>query len=309
MSTALLFDQLSVIYSEASSKIKAVDSLSLDIKEGEFFALLGPNGAGKTSAISTVTGLLPLRHGRIEVFGHPAGSLEARRMLGIVPQELVHHGFFSVNEVLNFFSGYYGRFKNQARIDFLLDRLQLADCKYKKVSQLSGGMKRRLLIAKALVHEPRLLLLDEPSAGVDVELRTTLWEFMRELNESGVTIVLTTHYLEEAQRLCKRTAIMHQGKLLALDQTGDLIAKMSERLVSLRLKQGGMSGLKTDGLPSSIEEVDRSEDLLRLRVIGSMGVAEILSTIGVNFADVEDIRVEEGALEHAFMKIIEGSRA
>jgi ABC-2 type transport system ATP-binding protein len=225
MSNAIEIKDLRIEYRLKDDVKIAVERLSFSIEGGELFALLGPNGAGKTSVISAMTSLIPFQGGEIRIFGHPAGSVEAKKCVGLVPQEAISYGFFTVNEILHFISGYYGIAKNQKRIDFLLDRLQLTSQKNKLVSQLSGGMKKRLAIAKALVHSPKVLLLDEPSAGVDVELRAILWEFVNELNASGMTIVLTTHYLEEAQRLCKRTAIMDKGKLLALDFTQNIIAQ------------------------------------------------------------------------------------
>lgn len=228
MSEALEIQNLRVEYSHKDQKTIAVQDVSLSLRSGEFFSLLGPNGAGKTSIISALVGLVPFQAGEIKIFGSPASSLEAKRLIGYVPQELVSYGFFNVNEVLRFTSGYFGIRKNQARIDDLLERLQLSAFKYKLVSSLSGGMKRRLSIAKALLHQPRLLLLDEPSAGVDVELRAILWDFARELNQEGMTILLTTHYLEEAERLCERTAILNKGKLVMCKPTADILKEMGE---------------------------------------------------------------------------------
>jgi ABC-2 type transport system ATP-binding protein len=223
MSAALHYENLVVEYHNKSGVKRAVDQVSLTVEQGEIFALLGPNGAGKTSMISATTSLIPYQGGRIEILGCAAGTPEAKRNLGIVPQELVGYGFFTVNEILNFSSGYFGIRNNQARIDELLERLQLKNYKHKLVSELSGGLKRRMLIAKALAHTPKVLLLDEPSAGVDVELRAILWDYVLELNRGGMTIILTTHYLEEAERLCKRTAILDQGKLLLLEETQKII--------------------------------------------------------------------------------------
>jgi ABC-2 type transport system ATP-binding protein len=227
--SALDLENLLIEYRHKDQVTTAVDHISFAIKEGEFFGLLGPNGAGKTSIISAITSLVNFQEGSIRVLGRPAGTLEAKRVIGFVPQELVSYGFFNVNEVLNFASGYFGIRNNQAKIDELLERLQLGQSKYKLVSQLSGGQKRRLLIAKALLHSPRILLLDEPSAGVDVELRTILWNFAIELNQEGMTILLTTHYLEEAERLCQRVAIMDKGKLLVLDETKNIMANAGKQ--------------------------------------------------------------------------------
>lgn len=241
---ALSIDRVSIIYENGKT---AVDDLSFEVREGEFFALLGPNGAGKTSLISAISGLIDYQKGQIRILEERAGSREAKRLLGLVPQELVSYGFFTVNEVLNFVAGYYGDRKPQKRIDELLARLQMIEQKNKLVSQLSGGMKRRMLIAKALLHRPKILLLDEPSAGVDVELRTTLWDFMRELNQQGLTILLTTHYLEEAQRLCERSAILHEGKVLALGKTTEIIQRSEEEDLErafLKLIRSGASHVR-----------------------------------------------------------------
>lgn len=225
---ALEIQNLRITYSSGKAVTTAVNDLSFSVEEGEFFGLLGPNGAGKTSLISAVTSLVPYQGGEIRIFDERAGTENAKRFIGYVPQELVSYGFFTVNEILNFASGYFGIRKNQKKIDELLERLQLMPSKHKLVGHLSGGQKRRLLIAKALLHSPRLLLLDEPSAGVDVELRNILWEFARDLNRDGMTVLLTTHYLEEAERLCGRVAIIDKGKLLALDAAASLVAKMGQ---------------------------------------------------------------------------------
>lgn len=225
MGAALKYENLVVEYNSRSGIKRAVDQVSFSVEEGELFSLLGPNGAGKTSMISATTSLIPYQGGKIEILGHRAGSTEAKRSLGIVPQELVGYGFFTVNEILGFASGYFGFSNNQKHIDSLLEKLQLTNHRDQLVSQLSGGMKRRMLIAKALVHRPKVLLLDEPSAGVDVELRTILWDYVKELNKAGMTIILTTHYLEEAERLCERTAILDHGKLISLDKTRAIIER------------------------------------------------------------------------------------
>lgn len=219
---ALDIQNLVVEYASPDGPKRAVDGVSLQIASGEFFALLGPNGAGKTSILSAITNLIRFKSGSIKIFGFPVGSLEARRCLGVVPQELVSHGYFNVREILEFHAGYFGIQHSRQRIDELLLRLGLSAFAHKPVSALSGGMKRRLLIAKALIHQPKLLLLDEPSAGVDVELRTILWDYMKELNQQGMTILLTTHYLEEAERLCERVAIMDHGCFVALDKTKNI---------------------------------------------------------------------------------------
>jgi ABC-2 type transport system ATP-binding protein len=207
--------------------LRALDGFSLDILQGEFFGLLGPNGAGKTTLISCLAGLARLDSGSIRVLGHDVvrDFRQARRLLGVVPQELVFDPFFSVRETLRIQSGYFGIRRNDDWIDEILHHLDLTSKADANMRRLSGGMKRRVLVAQALVHKPPVIVLDEPTAGVDVELRQGLWQFVRRLNSEGHTIILTTHYLEEAEALCNRIALMKQGQLLALDSTANLLAE------------------------------------------------------------------------------------
>lgn len=208
------------------SALRALDGISLDIAEGEFFGLLGPNGAGKTTLISCLAGLARPDSGSLSVLGFDVSRdyREARRRLGVVPQELVFDPFFSVRETLQIQSGYFGLRRNDEWIDEILHYLDLSSKADVNMRRLSGGMKRRVLVAQALVHKPPVVVLDEPTAGVDVELRQGLWQFIRRLNDEGQTIILTTHYLEEAESLCGRVALMKQGRLLALDTTANLMA-------------------------------------------------------------------------------------
>ena len=206
--------------------LRALGGVSLEIEQGEFFGLLGPNGAGKTTLISALAGLARPDSGRLAVLGHDVVSdyREARRLLGVVPQELVFDPFFNVRETLRIQSGYFGIRDNDDWIDEILANLDLTSKADVNMRRLSGGMKRRVLVAQALVHKPPVIVLDEPTAGVDVELRQGLWQFVRRLNNEGHTIILTTHYLEEAEALCNRIALMKQGQLLALDTTANLMA-------------------------------------------------------------------------------------
>lgn len=206
--------------------LRALDGVSLEIAEGEFFGLLGPNGAGKTTLISSLAGLLRPDAGTLKVLGYDVGKnfREARRRLGVVPQELVFDPFFNVREALQIQSGYFGLRKNDDWIDEILHNLDLTGKANVNMRRLSGGMKRRVLVAQALVHKPPVIVLDEPTAGVDVELRQGLWQFVRRLNNEGHTIILTTHYLEEAESLCGRMALMKQGQVVALDTTANLMA-------------------------------------------------------------------------------------
>lgn len=206
--------------------LRALAGVSLDIEQGEFFGLLGPNGAGKTTLISSLAGLVRPDSGAISVMGHDVirNFREARRLLGVVPQELVFDPFFNVRETLRIQSGYFGIRKNDDWIDEILENLDLTSKADVNMRRLSGGMKRRVLVAQALVHRPPVIVLDEPTAGVDVELRQGLWQFIRRLNGEGHTIILTTHYLEEAEALCNRIALMKLGKVVALDTTTNLMA-------------------------------------------------------------------------------------
>lgn len=223
--SAISFKHLTKNY----GSLVALNDVSLDIEEGEFFGLLGPNGAGKTTLISILAGLCRPSAGSVEVMGHDVQTdfRAARRLLGIVPQELVFDPFFTVRETLQFQSGYFGIKNNGDWIDEILHHLGLADKANKNMRALSGGMKRRVLVAQALVHRPPVIVLDEPTAGVDVELRQSLWKFISRLNQEGHTIVLTTHYLEEAQELCGRIAMLKKGQIVALDTTANLLARVN----------------------------------------------------------------------------------
>lgn len=211
---------------KAFGALHALGGITLDIAPGEFFGLLGPNGAGKTTLISCLAGLTRPDRGRISVLGHDVSKdfRTARRLLGVVPQELVFDPFFNVRETLRIQSGYFGLRHNDDWIDEILHLLDLTSKAEVNMRRLSGGMKRRVLVAQALVHKPPVIVLDEPTAGVDVELRQGLWQFVRRLNAEGHSIILTTHYLEEAEALCNRIALLKQGKLIALERTADLLA-------------------------------------------------------------------------------------
>ena len=217
----------------------AVDGISLAVPEGEFFGLLGPNGAGKTTAISAIVGLAAITSGTIRLFGHDVQRdwRAARKLVGLAPQEYNFDRYLNIRDILIFQAGYYG-LKGPAvarRADDLLERFELGSKARQVYTRLSGGMKRRLTIARALMHEPRLLILDEPTAGVDVELRLELWAFLRELNRDGMTIILTTHYLEEAEELCNRIGIIETGRIVALETTKKLVGERSLQDVFLEL--------------------------------------------------------------------------
>lgn len=219
---------------------QALRGVSLDVRQGEFFGLLGPNGAGKTTLISILAGLARADTGVAEIMGHDVvrDYRAARRALGVVPQELVYDPFFNVRESLRIQSGYFGLKRNEAWIDEVMHHLDLTQHAEKNTQSLSGGMKRRLLVAQALVHKPSVIVLDEPTAGVDVDLRRSLWDFISRLNREGHTILLTTHYLEEAEALCERVAMLKAGQIVALDNTQTLLQHSNDHSVQLRLESG-----------------------------------------------------------------------
>ena len=234
---AISFQSVSKTFTNARGTFTALDQVSFDIQSGEFFGLLGPNGAGKTTLISILAGLLKSSSGAIRVhdLDMQTQSQQVRKLLGVVPQELVFDPFFTVREALKFQSGYFGVTGNDAWIDELLENLGLADKANHNMRQLSGGMKRRVLVAQALVHKPPVIVLDEPTAGVDVELRQTLWQFVARLNREGHTVLLTTHYLEEAEALCSRIAMLKLGKVVALDDTSTLLKNASSNVLRFKL--------------------------------------------------------------------------
>ncbi|MDC6486292.1 ABC transporter ATP-binding protein [Methylophilaceae bacterium] len=234
MEKAIVFKNIKKSY----GSVQAVNGINLTIYQGEFFGLLGPNGAGKSTLINMLAGIVKSTSGSIKAMGFDVEKnyQEARHSLGIVPQELVFDPFFNVREMLRFQAGYFGKGReNYNWIDEVLERLDLTEKAFTNMRQLSGGMKRRALIAQALAHRPPIIVLDEPTAGVDVELRQRLWAFMKDLNQSGHTIVLTTHYLEEAENLCKRIAMVNRGKLVALDDTKKLIRKNSSKNLNIKI--------------------------------------------------------------------------
>ena len=230
MSTAVRVRGLEKTFVGAHARVQALRGVDLDIGQGEFFALLGPNGAGKTTLISILAGLTRATAGSAQVMGFDVVRQyrEARRNLGVVPQELVFDPFFTVRESLEFQAGYFGLRHIDDWIDELLTHLGLMDKADTNMRRLSGGMKRRALVAQALVHRPPVIVLDEPTAGVDVELRQSLWAFIRQLNQQGHTILLTTHYLEEAEALCQRVAMLKEGRIVALDTTANLLSGGSD---------------------------------------------------------------------------------
>jgi ABC-2 type transport system ATP-binding protein len=298
---ALSFQSVSKIYPAKSAgavAFKALDRVSFDVQEGEFFGLLGPNGAGKTTLISTLAGLARASEGQVQVHGHDVQNdyATARRLLGVVPQELVFDPFFTVRESLRIQSGYFGVKKNDAWIDELLDNLGLSDKANSNMRQLSGGMKRRVLVAQALVHKPRVIVLDEPTAGVDVELRQTLWQFIAKLNKQGHTVLLTTHYLEEAEALCSRIAMLKQGRLLALERTSELLRSATSQVLRLKL----------DGeLPASMASIARvTGRIVQLPVHNALEIENHLATLRSAGLVAEDVEIRQADLEDVFLEVM-----
>ncbi|QHI98201.1 ATP-binding cassette domain-containing protein [Xylophilus rhododendri] len=295
---AISFQSVSKRYASARGTLQALDNVSFDIEPGEFFGLLGPNGAGKTTLISILAGLAKATGGRVLVDGHDvlADYAIARRRLGIVPQELVFDPFFNVRETLRIQSGYFGVKNNEAWIDELLENLGLADKATANMRQLSGGMKRRVLVAQALVHRPPIIVLDEPTAGVDVELRQTLWQFVARLNREGHTVLLTTHYLEEAEALCNRIAMLKKGQLVALNRTSDL----------LRLATGNVLRFKVDGeLPPELAAQARiTGRIVQLPAPGALQIEQYLAAVRTAGLTVEDVEIRKADLEDVFLQVM-----
>lgn len=284
------------------SGFQALDDVSFQIKDGEFFALLGPNGAGKSTLINIITGPTRISSGTIKIYGVDINqnTEAAKKIVGVVPQEISFDSYFTVNETLILQSGYYGIKNNQKHLDDILENLNLADKKYAKTRTLSGGMKRRLLIAKALVHKPKLLILDEPTAGVDVELRHTLWKYVKQLNKDGLTILLTTHYLEEAENLCERIAIINKGKLVALDKTKKLISDLGNHKKLIITTQGSIQDL-----PASLKSLKakiNSDQQIEVNFCES-SINSLLETIKKSQIDIKDIDIDKENLEDVFIQL------
>lgn len=286
--------------------LTALNDVSFTVEQGEFFGLLGPNGAGKTTLISIMAGLARASSGSVKVMGFDAqGSFQdARRMLGVVPQELAFDPFFTVRETLSWQSGYFGLKKNDAWIDELLENLGLTDKANANMRQLSGGMKRRVLVAQALVHRPPVIILDEPTAGVDVELRQTLWHFISRLHREGHTIVLTTHYLEEAEQLCERIAMLKNGKLVALDRTSALLQQLTGMKLTVKLH----NQIARAALPFDVAGDDVMLSKLSLNIENATQIEPILTAIRTAGGELEDVALAQADLEDVFVRLMNNER-
>ncbi len=304
---AISFQSVSKIYSskggQTGASVKALDDVSFDIREGEFFGLLGPNGAGKTTLISILAGLSRASSGNVTVHGHNVLTdfATARRTLGVVPQELVFDPFFSVREALRIQSGYFGIKNNDDWIDELLSSLGLADKANANMRQLSGGMKRRVLVAQALVHKPQVIVLDEPTAGVDVELRQTLWQFIARLNKQGSTVLLTTHYLEEAEALCSRIAMLKQGRVVALAQTSELLKAASSNVLRFKID---------NELPKALAEKARiTGRIVQFPAHNANEIEQYLTAIRQAGLVAEDVEIRKADLEDVFLDVMSDKSA
>jgi ABC-2 type transport system ATP-binding protein len=279
--------------------LQALAGVTLEVAAGEFFGLLGPNGAGKTTLISIVAGLVRADGGSVRVMGADVVSdyRRSRRMLGVVPQELVFDPFLTVRETLRFQSGYYGLRRNDDWIDEVMQQLELGGKADSNMRTLSGGMKRRVLVAQALVHKPPVIVLDEPTAGVDVGLRQGLWRFIRRLNQDGHTIVLTTHYLEEAEQLCSRIAMLKAGRVVALDSTRNLLEKFSGLQLAIRIDRTELP----PGSAATVLAADGERFKLRLRDYAELeALLHQLRQAGIGIREFE---LAPPDLEEAFLRV------
>ena len=295
---AISFQSVCKTYQTPNGPFHALDHVSLDIAQGEFFGLLGPNGAGKTTLISILAGLTRATSGRVLVQGSDVqiDYAAARRKLGIVPQELVFDPFFNVREALRFQSGYFGVQHNDDWIDELLDSLGLADKAGANMRQLSGGMKRRVLVAQALVHKPPIIVLDEPTAGVDVELRQTLWHFIARLEKGGHTVLLTTHYLEEAEALCGRIAMLKSGRVVALDATSEL----------LKAASGNVLVFKTDSVlpPALAAQARVTGRVVQMVAHDTQEIEQHLAALRQAGVEAQDVEIRRADLEDVFLGVM-----
>ncbi|SDZ99231.1 ABC transporter ATP-binding protein [Microbulbifer marinus] len=289
----------------------ALKNVNLDIRRGEIFALLGPNGAGKTTLISIICGIVNPTSGSVSASGHDIlrDYRKARSEIGLVPQELATDSFESVWATVNFSRGLFGKAPDPAYIEKLLRQLSLWEKKDSRIMALSGGMKRRVMIAKALSHEPSILFLDEPTAGVDVELRQDMWEMVRGLRESGVTIILTTHYIEEAEEMADRVGVINHGELVLVEDKHTLMQKMGEKELSLHLPEPLQAVPESlADLPLSLSE-DGSQLVYRFDIKSSdTGIAELLRRLNDANIDFRDLHTRESSLEEIFVGLVKGAR-
>ena len=309
MHHVISIEQLSKTYASGHPALKTID---LQIRRGEIFALLGPNGAGKTTLISIICGIVNPGAGRVLVDGHDIvrDYRAARSKIGLVPQELYNEGFESVWATVRFSRGLFGKKPNDAYLEKILRDLSLWDKRDARILDLSGGMKRRVMIAKALSHEPSILFLDEPTAGVDVELRRDMWEMVRGLRESGVTIILTTHYIEEAEEMADRIGVIRQGEIILVEDKNVLMHKLGKKQLTLILQQ------PLAALPAGLEtfQLELSADGTQLVYTFDAqhehtGIADLLKCLGERGIDFKDLQSSQSSLEEIFVNLVKGSRS
>jgi ABC-2 type transport system ATP-binding protein len=303
---ALSLRQLTKTYKNGVQALKGID---LDVEQGDFFALLGPNGAGKTTAIGIIASLVNKTAGSVQVFGHDIDTdIElAKACLGLVPQEINFNQFEKVSTILVNQAGFYGIPRDVARerMEVWLRKLQLWEKRDAISRSLSGGMKRRLMIARALIHGPKLLILDEPTAGVDIEVRRSMWEFMRELNESGTTIILTTHYLEEAENLCRNIAIIDEGRIIEHDRMATVLRKLHSEVFVLNLRQPLTAAPELPGYAVKLA----ADGSLEVEVTKAQNLNEIFAALSARGFEVVSMRNKANRLEELFMRLVEGRDA
>ena len=302
---ALTVENLSKIYSDNKNKkeIKALNDLNLEVKQGEIFGLLGPNGAGKTTFLSILGGTVTKTKGKVNVWGFDLDKnpRQVKASIGIVPQEVNLDAFFSPKKLLELQAGLYGVIKKDRITDLILKLVELENKANAYSRNLSGGMKRRLLIAKAMVHQPAVLILDEPTAGVDVELRNNLWRNVKELNKEGVTIILTTHYLFEAQEMCDRIAIINKGNLVALDTTQKLLDRIQTKKINFKVKKIDLKkSLKMNEVKFNINSNDSISVTYEKN---SKNFDEIVNYLSKNDVKILDIITDDGDLEDVFVQL------
>ena len=302
---ALAVENLTKVYSRSKTKNhnKALNKLNFQVKQGEVFGLLGPNGAGKTTFLSILGGTVVKTSGKVNVWGFDLDKnpRQVRASLGIVPQEVNLDAFFSPKKLLELQAGLYGIKEKNRITDLILKMVSLEDKANAYSRSLSGGMKRRLLIAKAMVHQPPILILDEPTAGVDVELRNNLWENVKALNKQGVTIILTTHYLIEAQEMCDRIAILDKGNLVALDTTENLLNQIKTKKINLKVKHINLN--KNLAMKNINFKINSERSILVTYEKNSLDFGEIINYLSENNIKIEDISTEDGDLEDVFVQL------
>ncbi len=300
MSSALSLENLEKIY---PNQLKALQGINLSIDPGDFFALLGSNGAGKTTAIGIICGLLNKSAGKVKVFGLDQDTQpnEVKRLIGLMPQEFNFNPFEPIEEILINQAGYYGIGRAQAKQNAkrLLKRMELWDKRLEMAKSLSGGMKRRLMLARALIHQPKILILDEPTAGVDVEIRRSMWQFLTELNKEGLTIILTTHYLEEAESLCRNIAILDHGQIISRSSMKQLLSKVSQQTLILEMAEVLPETLQVDGL--MLEKLD--EHSLQIVIDQALDITDVVAKLAEQQVKVKHIRSVQNRLETLFLNL------